>query len=94
MTIDRLGSIDPAANYNKTGKASKAAKKDTSDTIAVSAEARSKAEIFAASESVKNAPDIRMDKVEEAKRKLQDPSYISKKVVESVADKILDLFGV
>jgi len=94
MTIDRLGSIDPASNYNKTGKASKTVKKDTSDTIAVSAEARSKAEIFAATESVRNTPDIRMDKVEEAKRKLQDPSYISKKVVESVADKIIDLFGV
>ena len=42
---------------------------------------------------VRAAPDLRMDKVEEAKRKLQDPDYINDTVVNSVADKIMGAFG-
>ena len=34
-----------------------------------------------------------MDRVEEVKAKLQDPSYIDDKVKGEVADKIMDMFG-
>lgn len=93
MTINRLGPIDPVSRYNKTGKTSKASKQEKTDSINVSAEARSKAEIYKTMESIKAAEDIRMDRVEEVKRKLEDPSYISDKVVESVADSLMDVFG-
>lgn len=93
MTINRLGPIDPVSRYNKTGKTSKASKQEKADSINVSAEARSKAEVYKTMETVKASDDIRMDRVEEVKRKLEDPSYISDKVVESVADSLMDVFG-
>ena len=93
MTIDRLGPIDPSSQLNKANKGSKPVKKDTTDSISVSSEAKAMGEIFQATESVKKSPDIRMDRVEEVKRKLQDPSYINDKVVEAVADKVMELFG-
>lgn len=93
MKIDRMGSVDPLRKYNKTTQATKTTGKEKGDTISVSAEAKNRAELFRASEIAKSAPDIRMDRVEEVKRKLQDPSYIDEKVLESVADSIVDLFG-
>lgn len=93
MTIDRLGPIDPAAQFNKANKGSKPVKKDNADSISVSSQAKEMGEIFQATENIRKSPDIRMDKVEEAKRKLQDPTYIDQKVVESVADKVMELFG-
>lgn len=92
MTIDRLGPIDPISKYNKAEKTSKPSKTQKKDSISFSAEAKSKAEVYKATEDVKMAPDVRQDRIEEVKRKLQDPSYIDDKVVEVVADRIMDLF--
>ena len=57
-------------------------------------EARIKAELFQISEKVRHAPDVRMDRVEEIKKKLEDPNYIDEVVVEHVAEQIMDMFGV
>ncbi len=92
MTIDRLGPIDPASQFNNASKGSKAVRKETSDTISVSSEAKAMGEIYQVAENVKKAPDIRMDRVEEAKRKLQDPAYLNDKVIEAVANKVMELF--
>ncbi|HAK45678.1 MAG TPA: flagellar biosynthesis protein FlgM [Spirochaeta sp.] len=92
MTIDRLGPIDPLSKLNKTEKTDKTVKSDAKDTISVSDEAKNLAEIYRATEIVKAAPDIRMDRVEEVKQKLQDPDYIDSKIGE-VADRIMDVFG-
>lgn len=94
MTIDRLGPIDPVAKYNKAEKPAKVAKKDTSDTIAVSEEARRSVALQQTAEAVHQAPDIRMDRVEEVKAKLQNPNYIDDAVIEAVADSLMDVFGV
>ena len=44
-------------------------------------------------EAVRNAPDIREDKVTEVKKKFADPSYINNALLELVADRILDDYG-
>jgi len=93
MKIDRMGSVDPLRKYNKTSKTQKNASAEKGDSITLSAEAKSRAEMFKASEIAKSAPDVRMDRVEEVRQKLQDPSYIDDKVLGSVADSIMDLFG-
>ena len=93
MTIERLGPVDPLSNYNKTEKPAKAEKKEKSDSISFSEEAKSKGEIYKATEEVKLSPDIRMDRVEEVKEKLKDPDYISEKIVESVADSVMKVLG-
>lgn len=94
MTIDRLGPIDPLQKYNKTDKVSKTVKKDDTDSISFSREAKSMGEIYKATENVKMAPDIRQERIDEVKKKLQDPNYINDKVIETVADKLIDLFEI
>jgi negative regulator of flagellin synthesis FlgM len=94
MTIDRLGPVDPVAKYNKTGKPSKVDRQAPTDSVDVSEEARRSAALQQTADIVRSTPDVRMDRVEEVKAKLQDPDYISKKVVESVADSIMDVFGI
>ncbi len=94
MTIDKLGSINPIQSYNKSEKTAKTAQKTESDSISVSSEARAMGEIFQVAEAVRETPDIRMDRIEEVKQKLNDPDYINDKVINSVADKIIDMFEI
>jgi len=94
MTIERLGPTEHISNYNKTGKVSKSDSLLGKDSIDVSEEAKQKAEVFKALESLRSVPDIREDRVAEVKKKLEDPNYINEKVIESVADRILDLFKI
>lgn len=91
MTIDRLGPINPTPNLNKSAKASKSSKKDRADSISFSEEAKSKGEIYKATEETRLVPDVRQDRITEVKKKLQDPGYIDEKVIETVAEKVLDL---
>jgi len=94
MTIDRLGPVDPVAKYNKTGKPTKVARQALTDSVAVSEEARRSAALQQTADIVRATPDVRMDRVEEVKAKLKDPNYINDKVVEAVADSLMDVFGV
>jgi len=50
--------------------------------------------VLKATQAAKSAPDVRIDRVEEMKRKLQDPSYPSQEIIEKVADGILKSFGI
>lgn len=93
MSIERLGPVDPIQRYSQTDKAKRAEQKPASDSVSFSDEARMKAEVFRISEEVKTTPDVRMDRVEEVKRKLQDPNYIDNAVVENVAEQVMDMFG-
>jgi negative regulator of flagellin synthesis FlgM len=94
MTIDRLGPIDPVSKYNKPEKNQRQVPAGGKDTIAFSTEARVKAELLNATEKVRQTPDVRMDRVAEVKKKLEDPNYINDKVVSGVADRIMELFDI
>ncbi len=94
MTIDKLGSINPLQHYNRPEKAAKSAYNNEQDSISVSIEARTMGEIYQAAEIVKNADDIRIDRVEEVRRKLEDPSYINNAIIDVVADRIMDVFKI
>jgi negative regulator of flagellin synthesis FlgM len=94
MTVERIGPLDPASNVKKTEKPAKQKAKSDVDSINVSQEARSKAEVFKAMEAARSAPTMRMDRIQEIKRKLQDPSYPSQEVIEKTADEILKSFGI
>ncbi|MBN1412186.1 MAG: flagellar biosynthesis anti-sigma factor FlgM [Spirochaetales bacterium] len=94
MTIEKIGSTDPLSNLNKTDKTQKSAKNGKKDTINLSEEAKSKAEIYNATEAAKMAPSIRVDRVEEVKKKLEDPSYINDKLIGDLADKIIEYFEI
>ena len=93
MTIERLGPVDPVQRFSQTEKTQRAAKPEN-DSVDFSEEARMKAEIFQIAEQVRKAPDIRMDRVAEVKKKLEDPNYIDDAVVEHVAEQIMDMFNI
>jgi anti-sigma28 factor (negative regulator of flagellin synthesis) len=90
MTIERVGQPDPISRYEKTEKAAQAKKGERSDAIEVSAEARSRAEVYNATELARNAPDIRWELVHRAKERLQDPNYLTREVLEKVADGVIE----
>jgi len=92
MTIENLGPIDPVSKFSKTEKVDKPSKSEKTDSISFSEEAKSKGEVYKVSEEVKLSPEIRQDRIDEVKKKLQDPSYIDERVVEIVAEKVMDLF--
>jgi len=94
MTIDRLGPVDPVSKFNKSSRAEKAVPKEKNDAVNVSDEARNMSEIYKVAAEVKAAPDVRLDRVEEVKLKLQDPNYIDDKVLNSVAEEIMKSFGI
>lgn len=92
--IDRLGGIDPVNNVQNTHKARKTGTVAQSDSISVSAEAKQLAELYFANEAVSAEPDVRADRVAEVMQKIKDPSYINKSVVELVADRLMDVYGI
>jgi negative regulator of flagellin synthesis FlgM len=94
MTVERIGPLDQTPNIKKAEKTSKPKAKSGIDSINVSSEARSKAEVLKTLESAKTAPDVRVDRVAEVKRKLQDPTYPSQEVIEKTAEGILKSFGI
>ncbi|MDC7242310.1 MAG: flagellar biosynthesis anti-sigma factor FlgM [Spirochaetales bacterium] len=94
MTIDRIGPVDPLSRFNKTEKTVRSEQKEKTDSIDVSSEAKKSAELLQTMDTVKAAPDVREDRIAEVKARLQDPNYINDTVVNSVADKLMDLFGI
>ena len=94
MTIERIGPPDPVPSIKKTKETEKPRLSQGADSISLSEEAKSKSEIYQATELAKNSPEIRWELVEAARKKLQDPNYISDKVVEGVADRLLDYFEI
>jgi negative regulator of flagellin synthesis FlgM len=94
MTIDRIGSIDPIQPGKKPGKSSQAGPSARTDFISLSPEAVEKSELYQAAELALAAPDMQMDRIEELRKKINDPSYINDTILKATADKILDAFGI
>lgn len=94
MTINKIGSLDPINNQNKTSRVQKQQSQNTADSIKVSKSAINRSELIKASTIAKNSPDIREDRIAEVKAKLKNPNYINDKVINSVAEKIMEDFGI
>ena len=93
MTIDRLNGIDPVKPVQPIQRTQRTEVLNKADAVSVSSEARVLSDAHIALEAVRNAPDIREDKVAEVKKKFEDPSYINNALLELVADRILDDYG-
>lgn len=89
MTIDRLNPLEPI-QPKKTPGATRVNRNSSSDSINLSSEAVAKAELYKAVELAKSAPDIRMDRVEELRAKIDNPDYITDALLGATADRILD----
>jgi negative regulator of flagellin synthesis FlgM len=93
MTIERLGPVDPVQRFSQTEKTQRGASKPENDSVSFSDEARIKAELLRMADQVKNAPDVRADRVAEVRKKLEDPNYINDVVIEHTAEQIMDMFS-
>ncbi len=94
MTIEGLGPIQPTPNVNQKSGAQQAPRRAEGDSVDFSEEARIRADLLRATEDVRQAEDVRWDRIEEVRQKLQDPSYIDNTVLNSVADRLMDLFDI
>jgi negative regulator of flagellin synthesis FlgM len=94
MTVGRIDSIDPPQPGKKTGRSGQISQGEKTDSISLSSEAREQAELYQVKELIMAAPDVRADRIEEMKKKINDPSYINETILKATADKILDVFGI
>ncbi|MDR2631495.1 MAG: flagellar biosynthesis anti-sigma factor FlgM [Spirochaetaceae bacterium] len=93
MTIDRIGSVDPVPPGKKPGRSSQVNPSEKTDSITFSQEAVEKGDLYHAIELVASAPDMRLDRIEELKQKINDPAYLNDTLIKATADKIMDAFG-
>lgn len=68
-------------------------KEEKTDRVEVSKDAQVALSREEAVKSVRSAPDVRMDRVAEARRKLESGELLSDKVIERIAEKIADSLG-
>ena len=50
--------------------------------------------MYQAAELAKGAPEVRWELVEAAKKRLQDPNYISDQVIKTVAERLMEYFEI
>jgi negative regulator of flagellin synthesis FlgM len=93
MAIEGIGPIQPNQPVNRTGKAQSPERPAAADSVAFSDEAKLKADMFRMQETVRAGEDVRADRIAEVRAKLQDPSYIDDAVLNTVADRVMDVFG-
>ena len=94
MTIDRVGSIDPIQPGKKPGRANQVNQTPAKDSINISSEAAEKAELYRIRDLAAASPEMRAEKIEELKAKINDPAYLNKEVINATADRLIDaLFG-
>ncbi len=89
MAIDKIGSIGGMNEYSKIGSTSRMQKSTASDSVKISGEASALSETKRVFDMVNEAPDVRADKVAALKAMINDPAYITEKMVGDVADKLL-----
>lgn len=93
MTIEGLGPIQPNQPINRSDRSNSSHNARQGDSVSLSNEAKLRAELFQATEQVRASEDVRTDRIAEVKAKLQDPSYIDNTVLSTVADRLMDVFG-
>ena len=93
MMIDKLGGIEPVKVPKTSRTPTSSVSTDARDSIDVSNEAVKKAQEYFLNEVAKETPDVRADRIAEVKEKIKDPSYINARILDSVADQVLNSFG-
>lgn len=94
MTVDKIGKISDVSAVSGPAKASgPAPAAKASDSVRISSDALKRAEVQSYIEIVKNAPDVRADKVAEAKSRLasyMQDTALQGRVIDQVAQEIIN----
>ncbi len=90
MVIDKIGKINTIAETKKTGHVAGSRQTKKNDEVHISSEAKQAAEVSRLTPVVKEASDIRVDRVKEIKDRIANGTYDfnDNKVIEQVASKI------
>lgn len=97
MNIDKIGpikGIDPTNESKKVNSISQEKDSVGKDSVHFSSEGKTQALYKKAIEIIKNTPDVRMEKIKEAKQLLESLKNPSDEVLEEVSKKILNDFGI
>lgn len=91
MVIDKIDNIGNIVDPKKTKSVSKKNEIKKTDSLEISSEGKKAAKIAEYVQSVKNTPEIRLEKVQAIKDQIENGTYdkfTDDKVLEMVADKI------
>jgi negative regulator of flagellin synthesis FlgM len=94
MTIDRIGSVDPIQPGKKPGRNGQLSQNAKTDSITLSSEALEKGELYQTKELIFATPDVRTERINDMKSKINDPSYINETILKATAEKIMESFGI
>jgi len=94
MTINRIGQLESIVPGKKPGWNDPVGGENRKDSITLSSEAREKAEIHQVMELIKSAPELSEARIAELRQKINDPSYLNEKVMNTTAERIMAAFGV
>ena len=90
MNIEKIGSIQKLFKIGHTNQQKNINPSDQNFQVSLSQEAKKQAEIAKFTEIIKNTPDVRIDKVNEVKRKIQSGNYFSNFSKELLATKLIE----
>lgn len=95
MDIRGINGVKP---IDSSSKVKKSLRKDSNlgvenDGVKISKEARQLAEEAKVRSLVENSPDIRKDRIDEVKAKLQNGGYDNEEVMNTVAEKLMKVLG-
>ena len=92
--IGRIGDIQPIQPGREGGRNGRVEKRDVGgDSVSISKEAKEQADFLRALDFVKETPDIRMERVEELKKKINDPAYMDEILINATADRVIRSLG-
>ncbi len=92
--ITGINEVNRVVKTDKTKEVSKTEKPNRSDSIDLSEQAKRTTELNKYIEIVKNSPDIRMDKVEAAKEKLQKGEYDGEEIYTKLTESLNKKFEI
>ena len=93
MPIDKIGSTESYAAVKRSfAKPKPQLRQIEQDTISLTQIARQNAELLRIHDLAMAAPDIRIEKVQALRDKLQTPSYPDPAIIASLADRLSELF--
>lgn len=92
MNVHRINPLDPLTKVSSVEKSKKPESVSRPESIKLSEQAREASILRMAADIAKAAPEVRMDKVEAARKNLAVPEYLHR-VVEGTAEKVMESFG-
>ena len=91
--VGNVGRVNNDKNINKTSIKKEAEIKAPIDNVQISDAAKQKAEMAKIQSVIDNTPDVRQDKIDEVKAKLERGDYNNEDVMNKVAEKLMKVLG-